>query len=77
MGEAFTLDEWLAFVDDEDAFDVKITGQVSNERVVIQCEDGIEIFNRELWDIVIELMNYNESWVETYAEDIVRHRAKC
>jgi len=74
MDEAFTIDEWLDFVDDTDAFDVRVSGKLSNDRVVIICEDGIEIFNKELYEIALDIMGYNEDWVEEYALELTRHR---
>jgi hypothetical protein len=62
MDEVFTLTEWFDFIDNSDAFDIRITGKLSNEKVVIVCENGIDIFNKELYEIAIDLMDYAEDF---------------
>jgi len=74
MDECFTLNEWLDFVDSCDAFDVRVSGKLTKERVIIACAGGIDIFNKELYEIALDLMGYDESWLEEYHHEITKHR---
>jgi len=73
MCRAFTIVEWFEFVDNTDAFGAKVSGRVSNEKVVIGCSNGIDIFNRELFEIALDVMAQDDDWVEVY-NDMIRHR---
>jgi len=74
MNRVFTLEEWFAFVDDTDAFDAKVSGRVSNEKVIISCSNGVDVFNKELFELALELIGLDEDWKDVY-DEMVRHRS--
>lgn len=66
MARAFTVEEFLDWVDTNDAFDIRATKHLPKRRIAISLANGVEFFNEALWDMAIEEMGFNESWVEVY-----------
>lgn len=70
MNKAFSLEKWFDFVDNTDCFDVRVSGRVSKERVVIICSNGVDVFNKELFEIALDLMAHEEEWYEVYQSEV-------
>lgn len=53
MNEALSHEEWLDFMDNMDAFGVKVSGP-RGELFVLAFSDGIELFGKLHWEQVMK-----------------------
>lgn len=67
------MGEWAAFIEVTDAFSVRQRAGCSADRVAILCADGVRSFNREMYELVLDVLkNEDTEYPEVYWGEINR-----